>query len=42
MTKPSEQTIQQIERFVKKIAQKFPLQDDSTPITDIHIRDEGP
>lgn len=38
MTKPSEQTIQQIERFVKKIAQKFPLQDDSTPITDIHIR----
>lgn len=38
MTKPSEQTIQQIERFVKKIAQKFPLQDDSAPITDIHIR----
>ena len=38
MTKPSEQTIQQIERFVKKIAQKFPLQDDSTPITDRHIR----
>ena len=38
MTKPSEQTIQQIERFVKKIAQKFPSESDSAPITDIHIR----
>ncbi len=38
MTKPSEQTMQQIERFIKKIAQKFPLQEESSPVTDIHIR----
>ncbi len=38
MTKPSEQTAQQIERFVKKIAQKFPSQDESALFTDIHIR----
>jgi hypothetical protein len=38
MTKLSEQTSQQIERFIKKISQKFPLQNDCAPVTDIHIR----
>ena len=36
----NEQTIQQIERFIKKIAQKFPSSDaeETTLLTDIHIR----
>ena len=36
----TEQTIQQIERFLKKIAQKFPSTetDETTSLTDIHIR----
>lgn len=38
MTKPSEQTIQQTGRFLKKIAQKFPTDNDSALVTDIHIR----
>ena len=38
MTKPSEQTTQQIERFLKKIAQKFPANDETSILTDIHIR----
>lgn len=38
MTKPSEQTIQQTRRFLKKIAQKFPSDNDSSLVTDIHIR----
>lgn len=38
--KPTEQTIQQIERFIKKVAQKFPLADDNETsiLTDIHVR----
>lgn len=38
--KPTEQTIQQIERFIKKVAQKFPLEDDNETsiLTDIHVR----
>lgn len=36
--KPSEQTTQQIERFLKKIAQKFPASDDASLVTDIHVR----
>ncbi|WP_308242342.1 hypothetical protein [uncultured Prevotella sp.] len=36
--KPSEQTTQQIERFLKKIAQKFPANDDASMVTDIHVR----
>ena len=36
--KASEQTIQQIERFLKKIAQKFPQSDDTSVVTDIHVR----
>ena len=36
-----EQTIQQVERFVRKVAQKFPAQpsdEDNTVLTDIHVR----
>ena len=36
--KPSEQTTQQIERFLKKIAQKFPTNDETSVLTDIHVR----
>ena len=38
MIKPSEQTTQQIERFLKKIAQKFPTNDEISALTDIHVR----
>ena len=38
MIKPSEQTTQQIERFLKKIAQKFPTNDEVSALTDIHVR----
>ena len=38
MIKPSEQTTQQIERFLKKIAQKFPTNDETSVLTDIHVR----
>ena len=38
MMKPSEQTTQQIERFLKKIAQKFPLNEETSLVTDIHVR----
>ena len=36
--KASEQTIQQIERIVRKIGQKFPTTDTPTILTDIHLR----
>lgn len=36
--KTSEQTIQQIERFIKKTIQKFPKNEDISLLTDIHIR----
>lgn len=36
--KTSEQTIQQIQRAIRKICQKFPTDSQNTPITDIHIR----
>ena len=36
--KATEQTQQQIERFVKKIAQKFPQRQEASQLTDIHIR----
>lgn len=36
--KPDNQTIQQIERFIKKVAQKFPSDSSDMPMTDIHIR----
>ena len=35
---PTESTIQQIERFLKKIAQKFPASEDTSILTDIHVR----
>ncbi|MBQ9637017.1 MAG: hypothetical protein IJV36_03850 [Prevotella sp.] len=36
--KATEQTIQQIERAIRKIAQKFPASDDTSILTDIHLR----
>ena len=36
-----EQTIQQVESFIRKVAQKFPAQlseEDNTVLTDIHVR----
>jgi hypothetical protein len=36
--KATEQTLQQIERAIRKIAEKFPSKDDATLMTDIHIR----
>ena len=36
-----EQTIQKVERFIRKVAQKFPAQpseEDNTVLTDIHVR----
>lgn len=36
--KASEQTTQQIERFLKKMAQKFPLNEETSLVTDIHVR----
>ena len=36
--KASEQTTQQIERFLKKIAQKFPLNEETSLVTNIHVR----
>ena len=38
MENATEQTTQQIERFLKKIAQKFPPCEDSSVVTDIHVR----
>ena len=35
--KTSEQTIQQIERAIKKVADKFPSSEEATIFTDIHI-----
>lgn len=36
--KPTEQTHQQTERFIRKVAQKFPVYDDAAFFTDIHLR----
>lgn len=36
--KASEQTTQTIERFIKKIAQKYPINEEPAVLTDIHIR----
>ena len=36
--KTSEQTIQQIERAINKVADKFPSSEEATIFTDIHIR----
>ena len=34
----SEQTIQQIERAIRKVAEKFPPTEEATAMTDIHLR----
>lgn len=37
----TEQTIQQVERFIRKVAQKFPVtasEDETSTLTDIHVR----
>lgn len=36
--KLTERTSQQIERFIKKIAQKFPYSEETNVLTDIHLR----
>ena len=36
--KANEQTIQQIERFLKKIASKYPMSQEAEILTDIHVR----
>lgn len=36
--KPTEQTLQQIGRAIKKIADKFPASKEATLLTDVHIR----
>ena len=35
--KTTEETILQLERFIKKIVQKFPVVDEPTVMTDIHL-----
>ena len=34
----TDQTTQQIERAIRKIAQKFPVTDEISALTDIHLR----
>ena len=36
--KPTEQTLQQIDRAIKKIAEKFPAKEEASLLTDIHLR----
>ena len=36
--KANEQTLQQIERAIRKMSEKFPASEESTIMTDIHIR----
>ena len=36
--KATEQTLQQAERAIRKIAEKFPANEEATQLTDIHIR----
>ena len=38
MTKATEQTLQQVERAIRKIAEKFPADANTGLLTDIHIR----
>ena len=39
--KPTEQTLQEAERAIRKIAEKFPPTEEATQLTDIHIRTDG-
>ena len=34
----TEQTILQVERFLRKVAQKFPESEETSVLTDIHVR----
>ena len=36
--KATEQTLQQLERVLRKVAEKFPSQEEATLLTDVHIR----
>ena len=36
--KATEQTLQQVERALRKVAEKFPLTEESALLTDIHLR----
>lgn len=36
--KATEQTLQQIERAIRKVAEKFPMNDETGILTDIHLR----
>lgn len=36
--KPTEQTLQQVERAIRKIADKFPSGEEATLMTDLHLR----
>ena len=36
--KATEQTLQQIERAIRKISEKFPTSNEATQMTDIHLR----
>ena len=38
MMKANEQTIQQLERVIRKIAQKFPKNEETSILTDVHVR----
>lgn len=38
MIKATEQTTQQLDRFFRKVAEKFPSQCDNAIMTDIHVR----
>ena len=36
--KSSEQTLQQIERAIRKVAEKFPAHEEASVMTDVHLR----
>lgn len=38
MMERSEQFLQQIDRFIRKIAEKFPVSEETSVITDIHVK----
>ncbi len=38
MMKATEQTLQQIDRMLRKVEEKFPMKDDICQLTDIHLR----
>ena len=36
--KPTEQTLQEVDRAIRKVAEKFPSSEEATMLTDIHLR----